>query len=199
MSPPETGRGQASTPFDLDECQGLPKKKTLTFEENLKKGFAQEGRVLDLLTLAGFDCYGIKPDELREGVVMARDQKDCIILRGRTEVPIEVKSHSKRFLGVDDFEQSTGQSFVTLDDLEPWTKKDPKPFAVVTISEKATWKELLEGKGLIVAVRDLCVGCEYPKTIWGVKKVVRVPLSCCIDWKDFIRHLNNNWATSPAK
>jgi hypothetical protein len=106
--------------------------------------------------------------------------------------PIEVKSHSKRFTGLEDFKESTGQDFVTLDDRTPWEKKDPRPRTVVTISQQATDRELLEGKGLIVAVHDLSPGQSYTATVRGGKKeVVRFPLSACVSWETFIEYLDN--------
>jgi hypothetical protein len=101
--------------------------------------------------------------------------------------PVEVKSHKLYFTGPWDFEERTEQDFVTLDDLRPWKQKDPRPRAVVTISQKATIEELLEGKGLVVAVDEYSASSVYTARIWnGKKEVVRVPVSTCISWLEFV-------------
>jgi hypothetical protein len=142
------------------------------FKQRLKIGNLCETLVRELLHSEGFVCYGTTPDNNRPGVVFAQEQKDIVVcpqtlfplspyreswadwrqnLIATSALPIEVKSHSKSFRGLEDFQESTGQSFVTLDDLVPWQKKDPTPRAVVTISQESTFEDLLNGDGLIVA------------------------------------------------
>jgi hypothetical protein len=106
-------------------------------------------------------------------------------------LPVEVKSHSKRFKGLEDFPQP----FVTLDGVEPWSQKDPRPIAVVTISQKATDEELLRGEGLLVAICEDVRPYVYSEWIKpngrSEREVFRVPLEYCCHWTAFTERLTS--------
>jgi hypothetical protein len=186
MTDRKNGGGEAPKPLNIDELLELPPDK-LNFWGRLKIGNHHETRVRALLAIYGYGCCGVQPDRHREGVVYAKEQRDILLLDG---TPIEVKSCREYFTGPWDFTEKTGWKFVTLDDLQPWKKKDPRPRAVITIAQKATDLELLEGKGFVIAVDEYSASSVCPAWIWGgQKEVVRVPVSTCIGWLEFVAWL----------
>jgi hypothetical protein len=228
MTEQKTGRGIASTPFDLDEYLGLPKKK-LGFKENLKVGNKVEARVRDLLDLEGIPCYGVSPGVSEDGTQpnFPKEQKDIVIYRETLVIPprpvgslgenygitpeeyqaLFIKNNV-RFIEVKSFSEGFYPS-IMLDCSEVWDQKTPEPTAVVLVQQSATFEELSEGarKHILVAHIPTVRGAlkKVPRKVWDKaagthrwKTNLEVPGELCWSWAKFVEQ-TKDWVTTPPE
>ncbi len=165
MNPIETGRGQASKPFDLDEFT----TKT-AFEKNLKEGNKFEAGVRYLLALEGIASYGVEPGTHEDGTKpnYAKEQKDIVLYRETLFIPDapwnnpekqftlpelreaaedwrrQLIQNDLRFIEVKSFSKPFYPS-IMLDCAKTWYQKDPEPTAVVLVQQSATLWDLGTG------------------------------------------------------
>jgi hypothetical protein len=223
MTEQNTGRGATSTPFDLDECQGLPKKK-LGFNENLKIGNEVEARVRYLHALEGIPCYGVKPGVKEDGTEpnYPKEQKDIVIYRETLFTPPKpwenyttpeeyrdlLTKNNLRFIEVKSFEKPFYPS-IMLDCVKVWYQKTPEPTAVVLVQQQASLEGLGRGarEHILVAhiptVRDAIE--EKERKVWNKatnsrvwKTNLEVPKELCWSWAEYVQR-TKGWVASPSK